>query len=228
LKKGKFGIGEVKMMNAHKMSREQISALADNELADSHVDVALAALRQPEEQSTWDVYHQIGDVLRSEDMAIAMRPDFSARMAARLAAEPVIIAPAFANQCVTPEKSSVNEKKRISRFKRFGIFGAVAAAAASVAVITTPQLMVAMKGKSEVDATQITVATSNRPVSHASIIAASAPQSAVVSAATPSRGVVLRDPHIDEYLRAHQRFSPSIYSSAQFARSATLAHESEK
>jgi sigma-E factor negative regulatory protein RseA len=41
-------------------------------------------------------------------------------------------------------------------------------------------------------------------------------------------GQVLRAQGIDEYLMAHQRFSPSVYSSAQYARSATFANESGK
>jgi sigma-E factor negative regulatory protein RseA len=39
---------------------------------------------------------------------------------------------------------------------------------------------------------------------------------------------VLRDPRIDEYLLAHQRFSPSMFSTAQYARSATFATDSGK
>ena len=219
-------------MNTNKTSRENISALADNELADGHIDAMLVALRQPEEQAAWNIYHQIGDVLRSDDMAIAMRPDFAARMAARLDAEPVIIAPSFANPSATPQQTGTTGNKTSSgsnsRFKRFALPGVVAAAAASVALITTPQLMVAMKGSATSDNAQAMVASTDRSGSHASIISASASHSAVASTATSSDGMVLRDPHIDEYLRAHQRFSPSMYSSAQFARSATLANDSEK
>jgi sigma-E factor negative regulatory protein RseA len=217
-------------MSTNRMSREQISALADNELCDRRVDMALAALRQPEEQAAWDIYHQIGDVLRSDDMAISLRPDFAARIAARLDAEPAIVAPAFPKPPAAPHETGVNKKINTNnRFKRFAMSGAFAAAAASVALVTGPQLMVAMKGDSAQDNAQVMVASTNRPVSHASIISTSAaPQAAVVSPAPPNEAKVLRDPHVDEYLRAHQRFSPSVYSSAQFARSATLARDSEK
>jgi sigma-E factor negative regulatory protein RseA len=57
----------------------------------------------------------------------------------------------------------------------------------------------------------------------------------VVASASPNTitvasqdGEVLRDPRIDDYLLAHQRFSPSVYSTAQYARSATFAVESDK
>ena len=216
-------------MSMNEISRKQISALADNELADSHLDAVLAALRQPEEQAAWNIYHQIGDVLRSDDMAIAMRPDFTARMAARLDAEPAIIAPPLSVPMDTDRQTGTNKKANTGRFKRFAMPGVVAAAAASVVLITAPQLMVAMKDiDTRQDNVQEMVASTSQRTPNASIISASVPSSAAASPAASGAGMVLRDPHIDEYLRAHQRFSPSVYSSAQFARSATLAHDSEK
>ncbi len=216
-------------MNTNKMSREQISALADNELAESQLDMALATLRQPEEQMAWDVYHQIGDVLRSDDMAIAMRPDFASRMAVRLAAEPTFIAPLTGPVPSVARETGRGGKVGVhNRFRRFAIPGAVAAAAASVALITAPQLMVATKGNAVHDNAQIMVASTRSPVSHAAVMSASAAQPVVAAPVATEVGMVLRDPHIDEYLRAHQRFSPSVYSSAQFARSATLGRDSEK
>jgi sigma-E factor negative regulatory protein RseA len=216
-------------MSTNKLSWEQISALADNELSDRHVDVAIAALRHPEEQAAWDIYHRIGDVLRSEEMAIAMRPDFMARMTARLDAEPVIIAPAFSRVASAPQPAAANGKAKFSRFKRFAVPGMVAAAAASVALITAPQLMVATKGNATGETAQVMIGSASHPApTHGAVVSASAPQATLVSTSTSDGAVVLRDPHIDEYLRAHQRFSPSVYSSAQFARSATLARDSEK
>jgi sigma-E factor negative regulatory protein RseA len=199
-------------MNTKEMAREQISALADGELAEQHVDVALAALRHADERADWEIYHQIGDVLRSDDMAVTLSPGFAARMALRLEAEPTIIAPA----AVSPSKHvpAHMAAQGSSQLKRWAMPSVVAAAAmATVAFITTPQLMVAMKAEPA--------------ISEATTIAASAPQAVAVSASAPE-GVILRDPRIDDYLLAHQRFSPSVYSSAQYARSATFATDSSK
>jgi len=44
----------------------------------------------------------------------------------------------------------------------------------------------------------------------------------------PSEFVFLRDPQFDQYLLAHQRFSPSVYSTAQYARSAAFANDKDK
>jgi sigma-E factor negative regulatory protein RseA len=203
------------LMDKSKMKHEQISALADGELIDNHIDVALAAVRQADGQEAWDVYHQIGDILRSDEMAVSLSPGFAARMAARLEAEPTIIAPA-ATLSPMPAESNRNDAAKSARgIRRFAMPGMVAAAVAAVAFTSAPQLMVALHGSPSADNTQVMVAT-----------AGSASQAATVSAPAQN-AVVLRDPRIDEYMLAHQRFSPSLYSTAQFARSATFATEAE-
>lgn len=221
-------------MNMDKMNREQISALADSELADSRIDVALAALRQTDERAAWDIYHQIGDVLRSDEMAVPLRPDFSARMAARLEAEPTIIASfhhastASQTACETVPVKAAPGKRAL---KRFAMPSMVAVAAATAALMAAPQLMVAKKESPANANEQIMIASANRTlsVSHASVASPAVAAKAVAVSSTPAReDVVLRDPRIDEYLLAHQRFSPSVYSTAQFARSATFATDSDK
>jgi sigma-E factor negative regulatory protein RseA len=220
-------------MELSKMTREQISALADGELADAHIDIALAALRGPDGRVAWDAYHEIGDILRSDDMAVALSPNFAARMAARLAAEPAIIAaplgirPGLMHQ----EAVSGNAPQAKNAIRRFAMPGMVAAAVAAFAFIATPQLMVAMKGHAPADNAQSMVASASKTastVSHASVAAATAQQVSASSSHAAREEIVLRDQGIDEYLLAHQRFSPSVYSTAQFARSATFATDSDK
>lgn len=205
-------------MDTKEMTREQISALADGELADQHVELALAALRQDEGRADWEIYHQIGDVLRSDDMAVSLSPGFTARMAARLDAEPTIIAPAFdpnRDDSADSSRNRIGAGARTSQARRWALPSMAAAAAmATVAFFTTPQLMVALKGD---DAAREAVSKMASGVDQTGVVAASAPE-----------GVVLRDPRIDDYLMAHQRFSPSLYSTAQFARSATFATDSNK
>ncbi|WP_016833545.1 sigma-E factor negative regulatory protein, partial [Herbaspirillum lusitanum] len=138
-------------MDTKEISREQISALADGELVDAHVSVALAVLRQPDEQATWDLYHQIGDVMRSEEMAFSLSDGFAAKMSARLDAEPTIIAPQLtttaAEQIIVPVAvhdatasnvvSLASTRKRFVR--RFVMPGAAAAAAIVAVVLVTGQ-----------------------------------------------------------------------------------------
>lgn len=73
-------------MDTDKNLREHISALADDELPHSERELALAALASSEGQAAWRAYHLAGDVLRATP-AIELSDGFSARLAARLAAE---------------------------------------------------------------------------------------------------------------------------------------------
>src|SRR5436305_1579236 len=74
--------------------REQLSALADGELADPAA-LCTAWRSRADVRVTWHAYHLIGDVLRSEDLASAPGRDAAllARLRERLAAEPAIVAP---------------------------------------------------------------------------------------------------------------------------------------
>jgi sigma-E factor negative regulatory protein RseA len=185
-------------MDNRELARERISAFADGECGDVEADIALAALHGKGEKADWEIYHQIGEVLRSDDMAVQMSPDFSARLAARLESEPIHMTP-------TSIRTRDASRKPAGGYKRWALPGiAAAAAAAAIAFVTTPQLMVAMKGH-----------PTQEPVD--AMVAASA-----------SEGVVLRDERIDDYLLAHQRFSPSVFSTAQYARTATFAADSNK
>ena len=112
-------------MRNTKIIRQQISELADGELADEKNNETLMAMKTPEQLQTWSLYHQIGDVLRSEQMAAPVSADFYARMNARLEAEPVLLAP------------KPGLKKRIGLWQ--GTLAAIAAA--SAAFMLAPQII---------------------------------------------------------------------------------------
>jgi sigma-E factor negative regulatory protein RseA len=218
-------------MSTKEKTQEQISAFADGELAEGQVDVVLAALRRADGRADWDIYHQIGDVLRSDDMDIKLSSGFAARLAARLEMEPTIFAPAtMGNPAINPDSKQAagqvmgkaSSKRPIKRWAMPGI--AAAAAMATVAFVTTPQLMVATTSE---PASSNNVAVVSPVVASNTAEVPAGSEVAVVSADAPE-GVILRDPSIDDYLLAHQRFSPSVYSTAQYARSATFANDSNK
>ena len=191
-------------MNTQNMTQEQISAFVDNESSEGHVETTLAALHQNEGRATWNLYHQIGDALRSDDLNTKLSADFNARLFARLQAEPTIIAPVL--------KSAAKQNAVV----RYAMPGMAAAAVAVMAFLTVPQMMT-----HEVPA----VASNAQPM-----VMAAAPATTNVSSkpvvVASENGEVLRDPQIDEYLLAHQRFSPSVYSTAQYARSADFTIDS--
>jgi sigma-E factor negative regulatory protein RseA len=69
---------------------EEISRLMDGELDDTQVDMACGQLKRPDAMAAWVCYHVIGDALRGTG---EIAPGFSRRFAARLAAEPTVLAP---------------------------------------------------------------------------------------------------------------------------------------
>ena len=83
-------------MDTTRKLREHISAFKDGELPAADVELALAAMHGSDGQIAWDLYHLIGDTLRQTDGAGAasvplpgLSPAFGARLAERLAAEPL-------------------------------------------------------------------------------------------------------------------------------------------
>ncbi|PUA20084.1 sigma-E factor negative regulatory protein [Glaciimonas sp. PCH181] len=212
-------------MNTKEIPQEQISALADSELSNAYVDMALAALRNNEGRATWDVYHQIGDILRSDDMALTLSSDFTSRMFERLSAEPAMIVAPLAVVPVAAEHiavSNVSAATGTRSMRRFALPSmAAAAAVAAVAFIAVPHMMSTdnqSMNPAMLAAAQTTLASaSNINVGYGSQAVAT----------TAGDNEVLRDSRIDEYLSAHQRFSPSLYSTAQYARSATFAIDAD-
>jgi len=75
-------------MDTHKKNREHISALCDDALPKDDLELAGAALRTADGSYAWEVYHLIGDMLRTAETP-PLSGGFSARLAARLAAEPL-------------------------------------------------------------------------------------------------------------------------------------------
>ena len=75
-------------MDTNKKNRERISALSDDALPKEDHELACAALRTADGRAAWEVYHLIGDVLRTGESA-DLSPGFAARLSGRLAAEPL-------------------------------------------------------------------------------------------------------------------------------------------
>jgi sigma-E factor negative regulatory protein RseA len=215
-------------MNTMNNGREEVSALVDNELSNEQIESALAMLNE-DERAAWDIYHQIGDVMRSDELGQAFSADFNARLSARLVAEPVIVAP---SQAIKVHKSALDEGRSRSNslVKRFA-FPVMALAVATVAVITNPRLLTpAQNGNAGAIATAQLQAASTplQSASNYALVSSSAPAAGIDSDSSVQNGVILRDPRIDEYLLAHQRFSPSLYSTARYVRNSPIISESNK
>lgn len=74
--------------------KENISQLMDGELDERATGASIEALRRdPGAAEAWRMYHVISDAMRDTPL---LSDGFAARLAGRLAAEPMVLAPAYA------------------------------------------------------------------------------------------------------------------------------------
>lgn len=91
---------------------------------DAEADIRPEDLDSPYGRRVWDTYHMIGDVLRSEELAIRPSDFLYARISRAIDEEPPIVAP---------------RAHYLRRYARAGLSGvAVAAAVAAVAWVSLP------------------------------------------------------------------------------------------
>ncbi|HTD05506.1 sigma-E factor negative regulatory protein [Undibacterium sp.] len=217
------------MMKIDTNKQEYISALLDGELPSQECEMALAEAAHGGKQA-WEMYHQIGDVLRSDELAVKLSVDFSARFAALLDAEPVILAPKPRPLAEPPEMPAVavNGALLKSRFS-WNVAIASMAAAAAVAFVMVPQIT-SMFGNTPNGGLQLAKVNDHAgrsPAQQHDAVQLVADAGVSESQSRPAdEPEMLRDPRIDSYLLAHQRFSPAISNAAQTTHYAARATSS--
>jgi len=167
-------------------ARQWISDLVDGRLDDPDAARGCAGWAQDAGlRRTWHAYHLIGDVLRSDDLAVepAHDADFLASLRARLAQEPVVLAPA-----------------RAPRAPRQVWLVPVAVAAGFVAVAGV--LVVLRQATPGPDAAGPMVA--EQANTGATQVRAAPLVAGPPRVADPRMNEYLRDARIDDYLRAHR------------------------
>lgn len=178
---------------------ELVSALADGQLDGEQLAQGMAALAgDPQAREAWRMYHLIGDVLRSPDLAAgATRHAFVERLSSRLAAESSAPAAAaerprrfFANLAAARARPANDP---VFRWKVAAGFAGVAAAASIGWMLLT-------------------------------VTAREAPSPQLAAAPVSQGPVMIRDSRLDEMLAAHQQLggSSALQMPAAFVRQATF------
>lgn len=212
-------MGSVSMQSVSSSRGEQLSAFVDGEMAggEQHLNAIFSALDQ-EGRTAWSSYHLIGDVLRSDDLAMspAASQSFMAGFAARFEAEPHVLAPA-----ALPAAAHEGRVSRMLALRRRVVPSlAVAAAAATLTWIVMPQ----MRGVGMAGAPQVaSVRSAGDNVQRVAM------NTTPVQTAAPQDGNIIRDARLDEYLEAHQQFAqqPIMTDSMPFIRSAALTTQGQ-
>lgn len=212
-------------MDTKELNNEQISAFVDGELSDAQADAMLAQLRTPAGMAAWDAYHLIGDVARSDEMAVPISGDFLSKFSARLEAEPTVIAPAPVTRPADDSRAAEVQRKVANGTwaRRFALPALMLSVMAAIAFTMQPQAPAVVAS-----------AAPPNPASPANAAGANAVadakqgQGAASAPTTLARdGDVVRDTRIDQFLGAHQRFS-SQQSTEQFGRTAAFHNEADK
>lgn len=200
-------------MNDDVMMREHLSALADGELQGEEFARTMAYAGTEDGQSTWRIYHMIGDAMRNTEMPQAADAALLGKLRAQLALEPRPdgVAPAAPLARVASPSSDAAANASVFRWKLAAGFASLAAVAAIG--------WNAYLGQGGVAASQMPQ------------LAAVQPQGALPAstflATTGGQGgqqVMIRDPRLDELLAAHKQFgsTSALQMPAGFLRNATF------
>ena len=164
--------------------RSRLSAAMDGDR--EPLDQVCRAWRDdPDARATWHAYHLIGDVMRSSELASAPSRDaaFLAALRQKLADEPVVLAPAPAAKPVRSRSGWLMP----------------AAAAAGFVVVAGVLVVTRLSGPGSEGGAPVMAGAPGSPLGVMQVSTG-----ALAVPANGLSGAVIRDPRLDEYLRAHQ------------------------
>jgi sigma-E factor negative regulatory protein RseA len=199
--------------------RERLSALVDGELDGAGSAAACATWRSnAEARRDWHAWQLIGDVLRSDDLASDACHDasFLAGVRARLATEPVVLAPAPLEVAAA---GRVGTARRSSRWML-----ASAMAAGFVLVVGTVAIL-RPAGAPASAGSALASADGSRPVATDPMLRAATVREPIDAQSTVVvDGQLIRDARLDRYLAAHKQFAgtSALGVPSAFLRSATV------
>ncbi len=189
---------------------ERLSALTDGEL-DAHGTAAACVEWRDDEsaRARWHSYQLIGDVLRSDDLASTAAKDsaFLLKLRARLAEEPVVLAPQplsspMSTAVMPPTPATSGTGGAIRSKRNWGWLTPTAVAAGFVAVAGSLTLAWAPLKIADTPAATLAAVQPARAV-----VVNSAAQEAVEPQVLVANGQLVRDARLDRYLAAHKQFA---------------------
>lgn len=213
-------------MDKNLTQREQLSALADGQLSGEAWEQALQFAHEEAGRSSWHLYHLVGDVLRSPELAHHTdSSEFLQRLQLRLAEEPVPGRPVQESlQTVVPPQALPRQAANASLFHWKRVAGL--ASVAAVAVVGWGSWSNLQSPPSVATWAALSSGPSAAPAASIAALAPLSPSAPVLAQADsmPGPAVMLRDPRLDELLAAHQQFgnTSALQMPARFLRNATF------
>lgn len=204
------------------LKNEEISALMDGHLRGAEFTAALSGLADTRARECWHVYHLVGDVLRSSDLAACGHDRaFVERLSARLAQEarPSAVAVTSAQPPLHLGRPAAND--HVFRWKLVSGVASFAAVAAigwgvlgGIGPRTPSGAQLAQQGTAP-GATAMTLVAAP---------SSSATGATVMTAEREPAPVMLRDARLDELLAAHRQAmgASALGNTSAFLRNATF------
>lgn len=184
---------------------QALSALMDGELDDAAAArLAEDCRHDPRLRAAWHSYHLIGDVMRSQDLAQPPGHDaaFVLRLRERLAAEPVLLAPA---------PVAMPEQRRRRLPSRAWAASAVAAGAMAVGgVLVLTRLQPLEPSPAAAVLAQAPQTTPQLPAGTTTVVAQEPVPAPAPAAVAQADDRLLRDARLDRYLVAHKQWGSSF------------------
>lgn len=223
------------MIDQSVKTAEQVSALVDGQLHGDEFAQVLADLETSGvARAQWDVYHVLGDVLRSNQVsACAHDTEFVERLRQRLTENPTELAPVNAvpiraggQTHLKSESANDRSWRRLASFAAVVLLGVLAWQglqwANSSDLVASPQLAQKNVTTPNQAASVVTVIPPEARVQEQALIQVDASSG---EAQVPDAQLMIRDPQLDALLAAHRQFggTSALQMPAGFLRNATFA-----
>lgn len=199
-------------MMEQQTNKELLSALADGELHGQELEQALACAESTEGCASWELYHLVGDVLRSPDLAHHSQHDLLTGLRSQLAQEPALKLEASQLQQVAA--GTVQTRSPVVALRDPAANSAVfrwkvAASFATVAAVAT--LGWSLMGSPVGGGAGAQLADAQQTLGTPMVVAT-------------QEGEVLRDARLDALLANHQQYTSraSLQTPAEFLRNASF------
>lgn len=215
---------------------EQVSALVDGQLLGDEFVQALADLEScSEARAQWDIYHVLGDVLRSNQVSARMHDaEFVQRVRQRLSedatemvAVDAILINAGARKYLKSESANNNSWRRLAGFAALAFMGVLAWQGLDWVNLSDPAAAPQLAQQSVASplgqaASDVTMTPSDARIAGPTLLQADG-SSAI--AMTPDAPIMIRDPQLDALLAAHRQFggASALQMPAGFLRNAAFA-----
>lgn len=213
-------------------NKELLSALVDGELHGDELAQSVLWAEEGEGHASWQLYHLVGDVLRSPELAHHSQHDLLTGLRAKLAQEPPLSLQSAPLEQLAPAQPALTSaypgavrdpvaNSAVFRWKVAAGFASVAA----VAAIGWNLVVVPATGGAQL--AQAPVQPGAVQMAQQSVMgAAPASDNAVIAVSTGNGDeIILRDPRLDELLAAHRQFGSkaNLQMPADFLRNASFA-----